>query len=234
MTHNKAIVQLLHEYQSADKRRYTDIFLSALNGTHWNSGLYAYAAMQNFPKHDYTTENPGSSEDEKRITPCDICSSYLENIDDESDYHEYYFVDGLNADSIYERLYIISYINRLEDDFAVTQKNFDTFSELMLCLKNAEPSAGIRDIFKLLKKRMKGIAEDKIQAILETLGICGILSAKKYKSPFHKYINLAVAPRSSRSSDWAYPVDFWRGSDGIDREALIYWFGSYQELQHIL
>ena len=35
-------------------------------------------------------------------------------------------------------------------------------------------------------------------------------------------------------SDWNYPVDFWRGKNGIDKIAFQYWFGEYDELEKIL
>ena len=72
----------------------------------------------------------------------------------------------------------------------------------------------------------------KLQAILETLGVCGILHTEKHTEPFYKYINLAVAPRSSHNSDWQYPVDFWKGKNGIDWIAFHHWFGEYEEIKN--
>ena len=263
LTHDEAIKKLFAEYKSAEKKRYTDFFLSSLSGSLWNSGLYVYATMKTFPEHGFTEKenrvNPECyvkwTEKEKQwnriTTPCQICSSFRENITDGEEYDTYYFVAGLNADNVYGRLYIMQYINRLQQTAAITEQDFNMFREIMLCLKNAEPSAKIRDIHKQLKQsdfykplvnrikreRMKQgateAANDKIKSILETLGVCGILHTEKYKSPFYEYSNLAVAPRSSHSSDWAYPVDFWRGKDGIDWNAFTYWFENYEELKKL-
>jgi len=263
MTHDEAINKLFQNYRCAVKKRYTDFFLSALSGSKWNSGLYVYAAMKNFPDHEFSEREDNISpvcsanwtENEKQwcrvTTPCQICSSYRENISDSKEYHTYYFVAGLNADDVYERLYIMEQINRSAEYPIIAGQDFDMFREIMSCLKNAEPGAKIRDVHKQLKKsifykflvsRIKAdrlkqgatqVASDKVQAILETLGVCGILNAEKHKSPFYEYINLAVAPRSSHNSDWAYPVDFWRGSDGIDWEVFDYWFGDYNELKSV-
>jgi len=140
-------------------------------------------------------------------------------------------------------------INRLEHSPSVTEHDFNIFREIIACLKSAESEAKIGDIQKQLKKasffkplvnqmKVDGIgieagvtlsASEKIRFILDTLGVCGVLHTKKHKGSFYEYTNLAVAPRSSRSSDWAYPVDFWRGSDGIDWEAFGYWFGDYEK-----
>jgi hypothetical protein len=84
-----------------------------------------------------------------------------------------------------------------------------------------------------MKKGAATAASEKMQFILETLGVCGILHNEKHKAPFYAYTDLAVAPRSSRSSDWAYPVDFWSGKDGIDWDAFKHWFGAYAELRDL-
>ncbi|GMX65755.1 hypothetical protein Elgi_50260 [Paenibacillus elgii] len=42
--------------------------------------------------------------------------------------------------------------------------------------------------------------------------------------------NLGLAPRFRHSSDWLYPVDWWKGEDGINKEALQFWCGEYPEL----
>ena len=222
--------------------------------------MYVYAAMKTFLKHDFIARNDSVNPeiyanwtDEQKcrypkIIPCDICSAYRQR-EKEKDYDDFYFVGGVSADIIYDRLYVLRRINRLEHSPSVTEHDFNIFREIIACLKSAEPEAKIGDIQKQLKKasffkplvnqmKVDGIgieagvtlsASEKIRFILDTLGVCGVLHTKKHKGPFYEYTNLAVAPRSSRSSDWAYPVDFWRGSDGIDWEAFGYWFGDYEK-----
>ena len=274
MTHDEAIERLFLEYEAVDKKRYTDLFLSSLTDSKWNSGLYVYAAMKTFPKHNFT-EREGDVDpkiyatwtDEQKSfqhsrQPCIICSAMRHDIDSgewrgisrDVWNDRFYFIAGLSTDDIYRRLYVLQRINRLESTSNITEQDFDMFKEILLCLKNAEPGAKIRDINKQLKEssffkplatRMKddGLKTDgisinqtcsfKVQCILQTLGVCGILRTEKHKAPFYEYRNLAVAPRTSRSSDWSYPVDFWKGSDGIDWEAFGYWFGEYEEVKDI-
>jgi hypothetical protein len=276
LTHDEAIKKLFLEYNSADKKRYTDFFLSALSASKFNSGLYVYAVMKTFPKHSFITRSGGVdpaiyaewTDEQKsgyhRTEPCHVCSGYRQEIgrgswngisEDVWD-DEFYFVGGIHVNNIYKMLYVLRCVNRLEQNPCITEHDFCIFKEILLYLKNAEPDTKIRDVHKQLKKssfykplgsRMKkdGIgmrdgalicvhkAEDKIKNILETLGVCGILHTEKHKAPFYEYVNLAVAPRSSHSSDWVYPVDFWRGRNGIDWEAFDYWFGEYKEFESI-
>jgi hypothetical protein len=262
LTHDEAIKKLFLEYRNADKKRYTDFFLSELSDSKFNSGLYVYASMKTFPKHSFTTNpdnvsldiyskwNDEEKMDHHRTEPCCVCSAYRQDISENVYEDKYYFIAGIPVDVIYEKLYVMQRINRSKKILNITEYDFTIFKEILSYLKNAEPETSIRDIHKQIKKsllykslinRMKidgiGIEEgvsnaasNKIQAIIETLGICGILQTVKHKAPFYEYINLSVAPRTSRSSYWAYPVDFWKGKDGINKEAFDYWFGDYIEL----
>jgi hypothetical protein len=72
--------------------------------------------------------------------------------------------------------------------------------------------------------------KDEVKLLLETLGYCGILEPQGHESMLDRYISIGHAPRSSHSSDWRYPVDLWRGRDGINRRAMRFWFGDYTEL----
>ena len=250
LTHDIVVENLLAEYRIAEKKRYTDFFLFSLSDSKFNSGLYAFATMKTFPEHTFS-EYPK----EKGYTTfyCSICSGGKHDVAYRKDYENYFFVGGIHANDIYEKLYILQRINRLDSVPCVTEHDFDTFKEIISNLRNAKPDTKIKDIKKQLKQasffkqlvnkiRADGIgkeagatltAEEKIRCILDTLGVCGILHTEKHKGSFYEYVNLELCPRSSRSSDWAYPVDFWRGKDGIDWEAMDYWFGEYKELESI-
>ena len=69
------------------------------------------------------------------------------------------------------------------------------------------------------------------QTLLETLGFCSILDTPQHKGVLNEYINLANAPSKRPSSEWAYPVDFGVGKDGINKDAFKFWFGEYAELE---
>ncbi len=83
-----------------------------------------------------------------------------------------------------------------------------------------------KDIVRKIKKIPKFRCNKfQIDGLLQTLGFCGIFETQQYKSSFHGYVNLGLAPKKSHKSDWAYPVDFWESSDGINKNAFEYWFG---------
>ena len=250
LTHDEAMEKLFEEYNVADKKRYTNFFLSALSDSKFNSGLYAYAVMKTFPKHVFlrSTENMADGR------YCAFCGAFHVSVSEFYDYYEdNHFVGALYAHDVYEKLYILHRINRLDNVPSITEQDFDIFKEIISCLQSADHDTKIRDILKQLKKafffkpwmhkiKTDGIgkdtgitrtAEQKIQSILETLGVCGILHTEKHKGSFYEYINLGLAPKSAHRSDWDYPVDFWRGRNGINWQNFEYWFGDYEELKDI-
>lgn len=278
MTHDEAIEQLFLEYMPVEKRRYTDLFLSSLTDSKWNSGLYVYATMKTFPKHSFMERTDGTVDpklyakwtDEEKLAgyesaPCYICASRRiksppfewEGMSQEVRDDRYYFVIGstASANNIYDMLYILQRINQQKCTHDVTEQDFAMFKEIVSFLQYAEPDTKIKDIIKRLKDasffkpltvRMKedgiragekiSVAESckfKMQSILETMGVCGILCTEKHKGAFYEYTNPAATPHTSRSSYWQYPADFWKGCDGINREAFDYWFGEYEELKDI-
>lgn len=89
-----------------------------------------------------------------------------------------------------------------------------------------------KDIVRRIKKiQLFDTNKIQTQCLLQTLGFCGILETDQHKGPFHKYVNLGLAPKKSHNSDWEYPVDFWTPADSINREAFRFWFGEYPELE---
>ena len=266
ITHDEAIELTFIEYEKADRRRYTDIFLASLSDRKRINVLHILGLMKTFPKHNMT-DIPKDLDiapellkkwSEKDIELhrfnflCDVCGNYA----------NYYIehIDGLNEeenvcidDNIYEFGSILATINSLASIPKPTNKDFDIFIELISLLKNTDKK--IRDFakeykksdtfkkwVKLIKNYLKEteeddspteIAEEKLQFILETLGFIGVLHTKEHKGSFYEFTHQGTVPTTSRSSNFSYPVDFWQGSDGVDMNALSYWFSDYEELKEL-
>ncbi len=62
--------------------------------------------------------------------------------------------------------------------------------------------------------------------LIEILGYCGILSDYTHKSYYDKYVHLEERERRmiDERNDWTYPVYWWRGKYGVNREVLRYYF----------
>ena len=114
-----------------------------------------------------------------------------------------------------------------------TESDFRIFSEILTILLAADEKDTVKKTVQLKIGKIKGFKSttEQRKALLETLGYCSILETNEHKGFLKKYTNLASAPRKTHSSDWNYPVDFWLGKDGINKDAFKFWFGEYKELE---
>ncbi len=181
-----------------------------------------------------------------KIQHCTLCSCQFERNLEEYPYDP---LIGPRDDNIYEMLQCLWQENKESQSFLHNQglqnEGLYILKEVFATIISVQKSDGIRDVFKLLKKKeffkhwkkeekcidVEFYAELALQNLLEIMGYLGILHTEKYKGAFYEYYNGGCSPRSSGRSDWNYPVDFWRGTNGIDKVAFQYWFGEYKELE---
>ena len=248
LTHDELIERIFLEYKKSDKKKYTSLFLSSLssNSLSNRSGLAVFAIMQNFPKHAFTVNEDTlpdkllfSKMDKKdkqfviSQVPCKYCSSLL-NIKVETELIEECFseVGGLIGHDLLTYYYYLLQTNKM-DFVKPKDSDFRVFSEILNILMEAGETDSVKGIVQSKIGWIRGFKSNKEQrqALLETLGYCGILETNECKGLLNKYTNLAIAPKKNHNSDWNYPVDFWLGKDGVNHEALKFWFGDYPELR---
>jgi hypothetical protein len=237
--HDMWNVKLFEEYKRSNKEIIIASFLASFssNKKELRSGLPVFAIMQTFPKHEFVLRE---NQDLARESPCEICSTaygYPKELSEKnleilnicinegglighrlSNYYNYLHVFNSNAD--------VKNVKVNEEDLRI-------FSEILDILLNIEENDTLKkEALKSIAK-IKGLRTtlEQRQVLLETLGYCSILETVKYKGLLKEYTNLAVAPRKTHSSDWNYPVDFWLGKDGINKEAFKFWFGDYKQLE---
>ena len=212
MTHDEIISNLFSEYDKVSKKHVVELFLSSLSPRKllWRIGLPIIAIMRTFPNHLFCVDNNSVPSD---ISPCqeDICE----------------FLDGggVLTHSIEDYYYGLKAINSLPSS-SPQEVDIEIFHKIIACLKHS--SGSIRIVQRELKNipNFKSNAEER-RLLLETLGYCGVLCPLEHTSPYSHYVRLHIAPRTSHSSDWNYPADFWKGRDGVNIEALNFWFGDY-------
>lgn len=251
LTHDKLIEQIFQEYRESDKKKYTSLFLSSLsnNKLSYRSGLSVFAIMQSFPKHSFTANKAShilkssfdkmNKKDKEFVisrVPCQYCSSLIEIEIDEADIEliEECFLDvgGLIGHDLLTYYYYLLQTNKLAFVKPI-KSDLRIFSEILTILLDADEKDTVKKNIQSKIGKIKGFKSntEQRQALLETLGYCGILETNEHKGFLGKYTNFASAPRKSHSSNWNYPVDFWLGKDGINKENFKFWFGEYEELK---
>ncbi|WP_285400084.1 hypothetical protein [Lysinibacillus sp. fls2-241-R2A-57] len=225
-THNEAIENAMFEMKQCTKRFTVDLFLASLSNQRldWRSGLPVYVIMRQCPIHDFKSD----------FISCEICANNAEDLVDLTFINKIRFSHGgIISGNIFDFSFILHQHNKLPH-VKPTIKDFDIFQSVIEIIKDVESNDSPSKVQKKIGKieGFKSNAEQR-KAFLETLGFCSILETEEHKGFLHQFINLGLAPRSRHSSDWLYPVDWWKGRDRINQDALKYWFGEYEELQSL-
>ncbi|EJV7175466.1 hypothetical protein [Escherichia sp. 93.1518] len=226
MTHDEALRKSFFYFKSCNKNHVIALFLSGLSITRldYRSGLPAFAIMQTMPEHKFESN---------QASFCRICSASQEdNHIDLTELNRQRFSSGGLA--VYKTPYEISFFLEQQLKLEVVQpseKDFSIFNAILKIIVDAQSGEKLTSIIKKIKA-IDGfkITTDQCRCLLETLGFCGILETKEHKGYLTYFTNPGLAPSKSHSSNWAYPVDFWTGGDGINRDALKFWFGEYKEI----
>lgn len=236
LSHNELVKIIFKMKAEIKKNKVVSLFLSSFstNNLSNRSGLSVYAIMQTFPNHKFVLRENQKLHD---FSPCEICScSPQESIvedDIELISESFSEIGGLvTHGTLFDYYYYLSETDKLSLS-KPNSNDIRIFSEILNILMTANEEDTIKKgVFSRIG-RISGFKSnsEQRQVLLETLGYCSILETSEHKGLLNQYTNLAVAPSKTHSSDWNYPVDFWLGKDGINKEALKFWFGEYQELK---
>ncbi len=193
--------------------------------------LPVYAILQNFPEHAFEPR-PGQSIG--RDSPCGICSGpygYPEEIteNDGKTIRLGLTAGGIFKHSVYYYYRYLHQANLVKEIPAVQAKDMEILSAILQILQEAGDEQTLKEEVQYRIGQINGFTSNAEQrkALLETPGYCSILETPAYKGLLHRYTNLSTAPRKTRSSDWKYPADWWQGKDGVNGQALSFWFGDF-------
>ena len=107
-----------------------------------------------------------------------------------------------------------------------TEEDKRIFKELLSCVDrlNGKDKAGrLRDA--ITKAKILKSNKDELQVLLGELGVCGILAGKEYPAYDTYFANEYERDPAEYKNDFAYPVNRWRASDGVNTEKVKEVFG---------
>ncbi len=222
MSHDQVVQWLMQEYAKADKAHIVAQFIQGVetNQAHLRAGLSALASATHFPSHPFSVDNQLN---------CQVCGAFEQmDIDFVALNQTRYLCGSVLGGDIAEMAFFLQEATALPGQPPAT---LPLTAGIFDMIRHLPPVARPKDMLKALRK-LKGMKMDEEQArsLIDLLGHCGILQAPGHPGLWQRFTNQGLSPSSSRSSDWSYPVDFWKGEYGINSEAMAYWFGEYPEL----
>lgn len=81
------------------------------------------------------------------------------------------------------------------------------------------------------KQKVLKSNRDERQNLLETLGYMGILESNDHKGFNRHFTNMSYQNEAIRSprDEYEYPLRWWKVEDGLNKEAVDFWFGKYEK-----
>lgn len=187
------------------------------------SAFGSYVVLNNLKKHMYAASEKFSGPNCKY---CGLGQTSKQPIDEDVVLKYPYQVQHTNLK--YSVFDLMTFDSRKVDE--PTETDIQILLSMLDSIRSLPESAQLTDLNKSIQGKFKSNKHQRT-IMLETFGYAGILNPKdqeNFKDSFLSYdfINWQQ-PSEFFKREWAYPVRFWTGQDGINEENLNYYFGKY-------
>jgi hypothetical protein len=219
LSHGQAVSRAVKAVEKTAPSKVARAFLDGLGRQSpiHRSALASYANGLPLRPHRYHGEHA-----------CDRCGQYDSDEVDFSIFNfERYKFGGVRHDLPAYIAFDLEQFPRLDVARPVaagTEKLVAILDALAALPVSARASDAVKAIAPLIKEN--DVAR---RSILEVLGYCGILRVKGTPAVWQKQrtISEKEPPPKPSKNDWSYPLNWWRGTDGVDRAMAEHWFGEF-------
>lgn len=185
------------------------------------SALGSYAIGRQIPPHD-------CSGHEQRPGCCALCGQYEQPPDQLEDlnvlsFERHKWGGVRHSDPVYIGFDLGLFAGQTLDPPAET--DLVMLRQILEAASSLPAGARALDLERAIAPLFKSTAQERT-ILLAILGYCGVLEPEGKPSYFKRFIHKAAIPHPpGAKNDWAYPVAWWRGNDGVNAEAVRFWFG---------
>jgi hypothetical protein len=160
---------------------------------------------------------------------CSVCGLRNENNSSvsEKDVTDYpYQIQHTNI--AYALFDLQSFENRTVD--TANEEDKRILNGIIDSIRSLKSDAQLTQLIAALQGKLKSNKHERM-ILLETFGYAGILKPSGHFSYKDKYLNYDYVNITQTvefyKREWAYPVRFWTGNDGIDEQNLEFYFKQY-------
>jgi hypothetical protein len=223
--HNQTIGLLRDKVKQINRVDLVNAFVAGLNSGRpdWRSPLSSYAYHLHHPVHDAQEKAFGY----KGNVECQICG-LRRNPDNEQVSVIEDILIRLRGGGIHHPSpgYALADLIWFHEDKKIiaNESDWKTLSNIFAAIRALPKTAQLKELNESLVGIVKGNKYDR-QHILETLGYCGILTARSRpiicNTWFRPHDDL---PSHFYKKEWRYPTCWWTGEEGLNDEAITFWF----------
>jgi hypothetical protein len=218
LSHDEVVNWLTSSYTAVNLENIRNAFLVSLSTRQLElrSALGSFAVASNFPAHTYHGDK----------YCCTICGGFKHSkrsFDLSRFSFERYKWGGVRHERPEYAAFDLEQFSKL-DPVVPAGQDLDLMREIIEIIRQSKPETRPRDLEKKLLVVLKSNKAER-EILLEILAYCGILQPKKhsgYYQSFPHYFDRVIPPVNK--IDWTYPICWWRGQDGVNKDALEYYF----------
>ncbi|HEX5082077.1 MAG TPA: hypothetical protein VFY40_08525 [Blastocatellia bacterium] len=219
LSHADIVSRAISAVRGVDRRAVANAFVASLSSRRLElrSALGSFAVLQHFPRHTVPRQS-GS---------CPVCGVYNREADLEDlnilNFERFKWGGVRHDDPLYASLDLqlfqkLPHINPTAGDVAI-------FKNLLQTIEAAPVKTTSATLEKHLAKVFKSNKAER-DTVVGILGLCGLLGVPAHPGYLGKFIPCSKRELPGRHFvDMVYPACWWKRSDGINHEALVYWFG---------
>lgn len=220
LSHKEVIERVLTVRDALTPEMVANGFLASLSSRRLDlrSALGSYAVLRLLPRHGFPSQGK----------QCGVCGLYEQGKEAE-DLNvlsfERFKWGGVRHDQPLYALFDLEQFLKSERPNA-SAADVRLFRELLRIIENAAADTSAAVLSKHLATAGFKSNKAEREIVMGILGLCGILGTAAHPGYVHRftpYSERELPPR--RFVDMHYPVCWWRGGDGMNREALMLYFG---------
>ena len=223
--HDKTI-QLLRETINKTKRsELINSFVASLTAGRpdWRSPFASYVYHLHHPAHAVKAREPVMGAVPKR--ECAVCGLRW---DHETGLKPVNRLLHLHGGGIHHAFpgYALADLLWFQDSPKVvaSESDWKTLANIFDAIRALPDTAGLKELNASLSGLVSGNKFDR-QGILETLGYCGILTARSRPIVCNTWFRPDVElPPHFFKKEWCYPTCWWTGEEGLNQAAIDFWF----------
>jgi hypothetical protein len=223
LTHDEIVARAVKAFAQSNQTAIIRAFVASLSTRNLpaRSAFGSYVVLQKLSEHPYQRTKIFSTEN------CSICGLLHERNSAQSDsrVQEYPFQIQHTALS-YATFDLETFANRHMDE--PMPESIDCLGGLLDAIRALPSEAQLTQLEKSIGKVIKSNKYERM-ILLETLGYAGVLCPKTKKHYGKTFVTWDEAnsdqPKEYLKREWAYPVRFWTGSDGVNETVVKSLFG---------
>jgi hypothetical protein len=222
LSHNDAVQRVVELRALIHPRQAGAAFAAGLSRSRLaqRSALGSYSVALNMPSHSFTTR-PGWNS-----FSCSICGAY--EVKGEHDlnvlnFERHKWGGVRHTDPYYIAFDLDRFISEPSDPPSDLDK--DVLNQVFEAVAGLQPGVKRSDLPRAIKSIVPGNESQRL-ALIGILGFAGVISVPSrpgFLKTYTQFVDRQETPWTK--DDWPYPVAWWRGGDGIDRDAVEFWFG---------